>query len=168
MSRQSVNRRSVKAKGQILVGGVTPPVVRRPWTRGRIVRLATGVVVLLAGAGWAWAYGVPETWVEISRVRPLTVGDPQQVSVALRYRPPFLVPSQARSIPGTIQLISFGQRVEVTPTTLVTTARAPSAVFTVTGKSAGLDELIFAGSDSPKDSRSWRTMSTKVSVVTKP
>jgi len=31
-----------------------------------------------------------------------------------------------------------------------------------------LDELVFAGSDSPKEPRSWRTISTKVSVVAKP
>jgi hypothetical protein len=123
--------------------------------------------IFLVVIGWSSRYGFPETWIEISPVTRMNLGEPQQLSVALKYRPPFLVASQARPIAGTIQLISFGERVEVAPTTLVTTGQSPTATFTVTGKKIGVEELIFAGSDSPKEASSWRTMSTKAVVVAK-
>jgi hypothetical protein len=151
----------------IIVGGAKARVTRRSWSRRRVLLLVIGVVLVLAGAGWASRYGSPETWLQISPVPRLTMGVPQQVSVVLEYRPRFLVPSLARPIPGTIQLISFGERVEVKPTTLVTTQAAPTAAFTVTGKHPGVEELVFAGSESPKVASTWRTMSTKT-VVTKP
>jgi len=154
-------------KGRILVGGAKPPVARRRWSRRRIGLTVAGAVGLLVAAGWAWRYRLPETWLEISQVAPIAVGVPQQLSVVLQYRPRFLTLSSARPIPGTIQLISFGERIEVKPTTLVTTPGAPAAVFTITGRRDGVESLVFAGSDAPTQPRSWRTMSTNVSVISK-
>lgn len=130
------------------------------------VAAAIGLFVLTVALGqWAWRYHAPEIWVDVSpRVR-VAIDAPQRVSVTLKYRPRFLGSGQARSIAGTIQLLSFPQSVVVAPTTIVTSDSAPEAVFTVRGLRVGAETLDFAGSNTPTEASSWRTASTRAVVL---
>ena len=133
--------------------------------RHRPKTLAALAVVLLA-AGWAWANRGAETWITAAPAEiSVAVGASQELTVALMYKPRFRLRRNARSIAGTIQLISFPQAVDVTPTTVVTTEASPQAVMKVTGVRAGGEELDLAASNRPADQRSWRTGSVRVVVT---
>jgi hypothetical protein len=128
------------------------------------VVIVTVVVVVLVGM--AWSNRSSETWVEVSaQDMRLAVGASGQLSAAFQYKAPFLWHSAARPIAATIQLISFPEAVDVTPTTQVTSDGAPTAVLTVRGLKPGTEELVIAGSDTPRGAESWRTTSLKVFVV---
>ncbi len=122
------------------------------------------VVVVLAGI--AWMNRGTETWITVAPTEmSVSVGASQQLTVALKYKPRFLWRRSARSIAGTVQLISFPSAVDVAPTTVVTTEAAPEAVMKVTGLKAGVEELDLAASNRPADQRSWRTTSVRVVVA---
>lgn len=136
--------------------------------RSRKVRVLLVVVVILAGM--AWVNGGEDTWITVAPAPEMSVavGSSQTVRVALKRKPPLLWRGAARSIPGTIQLISFPSAVDVVPTTVVTTQASPEAVMKVTGLKAGTEELDFAASNTPADRRSWRTEAIRVVVAGKP
>ncbi len=135
--------------------------------RRRLITLAIVAVVVLVVGGWLWANSSVERWVEVSQTdMRLAVGASQQLTVALKYKPRFRTRGGARSVAGTIQLISFPSSLDVTPTSVVTSAAAPEAVVKVTALKAGEEELVFAASNTPAEQRSWETTSTRV-VVTK-
>lgn len=121
------------------------------------------VVILL---GFAWINRASETWITAGPAEMnLKVGASQQITVALKYKAPFLWRGTAWSTAGTIQLISFPQAVDVAPTTVVTTKATPEANLKVTGLKAGTEELDFAASNRPSEQRSWRTGSVRVVVT---
>jgi hypothetical protein len=125
---------------------------------------ALAVVVVLAGV--AWANRGTETWITVAPAEMgVAVGASQQLTVALKYKPRFRTRGSARSIAGTIQLISFPSAVDVAPTSVVTSAQAPEAVLQVTGLREGREELILAASNRPADQRSWQTTSAVVVVT---
>ena len=125
---------------------------------------ALGVVVVLAGL--AWANRGAEAWITVAPTQmQLAVGASQQVTVALKYKPRFRWRRSARSVAGTIQLISFPSAVDVAPTSVVTSAETPEAVLKVTGLREGREELILAASNRPADQRSWQTTSAVVVVT---
>ena len=129
----------------------------------KTLALLAVVVVLL---GFAWMNRATETWITVAPTEmSLAVAASQQLTVALKRKPPFLWRGAARSIAGTIQLISFPTAVDVAPTTVVTTEAAPEALMKVTGLRAGVEELDLAASNRPADQRSWRTGSVRVTVT---
>jgi hypothetical protein len=131
--------------------------------RPRRLALLALLVVLL---GFAWVNRASETWITAAPLEmSLAVGASQELTVALKYKPPFLWRGTARSIAGTIQLISFPTAVDVAPTTVVSTDAQPEAVMKVTGLRAGMEELDLAASNRPADQRSWRTGSIRVTVA---
>lgn len=134
----------------------------------RAVLGLVAVVAVFALGRLAWRYRSPETWIAVAPEIQLQVGTPQQVSVALMYRPRFRGRGQGRPIAGKIQLLSFNERVGVAPTTVETTSDAPEAVFTVRGLRAGQEEMAFAASNMPTDPRSWRTASMQARVAAAP
>ncbi len=128
------------------------------------VAVVVGFVVVLGGMAW-WNRS-SETWVEISPTDiRVAVGASQQMSAAFKYKPRFWWRSAARPIPATIQLISFPEAVDVTPTTQVTSGAAPTAALTLRGVRAGREELVIAGSNTPTEARSWQTASVTVLIV---
>lgn len=141
-----------------------PGLLQQPKTRRR---LAVAGVVLVVVWAYAWITGGSEAWIVVTPPADmrLTVGESQQVTVALKYKPPLLPRVSARSIAGTIQLISFPQAVDVAPTTVVSTAASPEAVMKVTGLRPGTEELDFAASNRPADQRSWQTTEIRVVVT---
>lgn len=135
--------------------------------RSRKLLALLGVVAILAGM--AWVNGGEETWITVAPAEmSVSVGSSQRLTVALKRKPAFLWRRAARSIAGTIQLISFPTAVDVTPTTVVTTEAAPEAVMKVSGLRAGTEELDFAASNRPADRRSWRTEAIQVVVTRQP
>ena len=125
-----------------------------------------GGLLVVVGLGILWQNRLVETWLEVEPVEmQLSAGGSQAVVVSLMRKPRFRFRGAAAPSRGTIQLISFPRAVDVTPTTLVTTAAAPTAALKVTGLQAGVEELIFAGSDTPTVERSWQTLSMRVVVV---
>ncbi len=136
---------------------------RKPKTVVALVVVVAAVAVL---GGLAWANRAAETWITVTPAEmQLPAGASQSLSVAFKYKPPFRGRGSARSIPGTIQLISFPEAVNVAPTTVVTSSNAPEAVLKVTGLREGQEELILAASNTPTDQRSWQTTSVKVVVT---
>lgn len=136
---------------------------KKPKTVAALVVVVGAVVVL---GGLAWANRAAETWITVAPTEMgITVGASQQVSVALKYKPPFRGRGSARSIAGTIQLISFPTAVDVAPTTVVTSTNAPEAMLKVTGLRPGQEELVLAASNTPTDQRSWQTTSVIVVVT---
>jgi hypothetical protein len=116
-------------------------------------------------ASVAWANAASETWITAAPTQmELSVGTTQPLSVALKYKPHFLGRGSARSIAGTIQLISFPSAVKVAPTTIATSSSAPEATLQVTGLKPGTEELILAASNKPGDASTWQTMSVTVVV----
>ena len=133
--------------------------------RHRPKTLAALAVVVVLGA-WAWANRGTETWITVAPSdMSVAVGASQPLTVALKAKPRFRGKGSARSIAGTIQLISFPSAVDVAPTTLVTSGDAPEATLKVTGLREGQEELILAASNTPSDQRSWQTASAKVVVT---
>lgn len=132
----------------------------------RAVVVLGGGVLVVAGLSVLWRNRSVETWLEVQPVElQLSVGASQPVSVSLMRKPRFRGRGGAESSQGTFQLISFPRAVDVAPTTLVTTGASPRAELKVTGLRAGEEELIFAGSDTPTDEPSWRTLSMRVVVA---
>lgn len=126
--------------------------------------VVAGIVVVMGGL--AWGNRAAETWITVAPAEvQLSVGASQSLSVAFKYKPRFRGRGSARSIAGTIQLISFPAAVDVAPTTVVTTEAVPEAVLKVTGLRAGGEELILAASNTPTDQRSWQTISVRVRVT---
>lgn len=135
----------------------------KPKAAGAAV-VAVGVAVVLVGS--VWRNRSPEIWVELTPAEMrLAVGASETLSVALKSRPRFRSRSRARSIAGTLQLISFPAAVDVAPTFLVTSGDTPEAVLRVTGLRPGVEELIMAGSNTPAEERSWQMASMRVVVV---
>jgi hypothetical protein len=131
--------------------------------RAALYGAATLAVVIVLG--FAWANRAAENWVTVAPAEMrLAVGQSQQLTVALMHKPHFLWRGTAHPVAGTIQLISFPEAVDVAPTTIVTTGDAPQASLKVTALHQGQEELILAGSNRPKESRSWQTTSMKVVV----
>ncbi|MBI2535460.1 MAG: hypothetical protein HYW06_00465 [Gemmatimonadetes bacterium] len=127
--------------------------------------LAALALVAVLGA-LAWATREPETWITVNPTEiRIAVGASQQLSVALTYKPRFRFRRSARSIAGTVQLISFPSAVDVAPTTMATSGSAPEATLKVTGLREGQEELILAASNTPTDQRSWQTTSVRVVVT---
>ena len=132
----------------------------------RATRLGAAALVVLIVLGFAWANRAAEDWVIVQPTgMRLAVGQSQQLTVSLMHKPHFLWRGTAHPIAGTIQLISFPEAVDVAPTTIVTTRETPQASLKVTGLRPGQEELILAGSNRPKESRSWQTTSMKVIVT---
>ncbi len=128
--------------------------------------LGAAALVVLVLLGVAWANRAAATWVVVSPTdMHVTVGQSQQLTVSLMYKPHFRSRGSARPIAGTIQLISFPEAVDVAPTTVVTTSSAPQASFKVTAVRAGREELVLAGSNRPADERSWQTTAMQVVVT---
>jgi len=142
-----------------------PDLADRLKALGRSRKVLALLVVVAILAGVAWVNGGAETWITVAPAEmSVSVGSSQQLTVALKRKPPFLWRRAARSIPGTIQLISFPSAVDVAPTTVVTTEASPEAVMKVTGLKAGTEELDLAASNTPADHRSWRTEAIRVTV----
>lgn len=136
---------------------------QKPKTLAALVVVAGAVVVV---GGLAWANRGAESWITVApEEMRISVGASQQLSVALTYKPRFRGRGSARSIAGTVQLISFPTAVEVAPTTVVTSVNTPEAMLKVTGLREGQEELILAASNTPTDQRSWQTTSVKVVVT---
>jgi hypothetical protein len=132
----------------------------------RAALLGAAALVVLVLLGWAWANRGAETWVAVTPTSMrMAVGQSQQLTVSLMYKPHFRGRGGAHPIAGTIQLISFPEAVDVTPTTIVTTRGTPQASFKVTGLRQGREELVLAASNRPKEERSWQTTSMQVVVT---
>lgn len=132
---------------------------------GRAALLGAAALVVLVLLGIAWSNRAAETWVTVTPAdMQVAVGQSQQLTVSLMYKPHFLFRRSAHPIAGTIQLISFPEAVDVAPTTIATTTSAPQASLKVTGLREGKEELVLAGSDRPKEERSWRTTAMQVVV----
>lgn len=115
--------------------------VQAPRYKPKTLALVAVLVVLL---GFAWMNRASETWITATPLEiSLAVGASQELTVALKYKPPFPWRGTARSIPDTIQLISFPSAVDLAPTTVATTEAQPQAVLKVTGLRAGTEELDF-------------------------
>lgn len=143
-----------------------PTLLERLQALRRSPKKLTLLAVAVVLAGFAWINRASETWITAAPVEmSVAVGASQELTVALKYKPPFLWRGTARSIAGTIQLISFPSAVDVAPTTVVTTEAQPEAVMKVTGLRAGVEELDLAASNRPADQRSWRTGSVRVVVA---
>jgi hypothetical protein len=125
-----------------------------------------GLAVLVVLAGYAWVNRGTEAWITAAPTEMrLAVGASQELTVAFKYKPRFLIRRFARSTAGTIQLISFPTAVDVAPTSVVTTGAAPEAKLKVTGLREGGEELNLAASNRPTDGRSWQTTSVRVVVT---
>ncbi len=138
-------------------------------TRRRTVGLVivAGIVAVLGGL--AWGNRAAETWITVAPAEMrIPVGASQSLSVAFKYKAPFRGRGSARSIAGTVQLISFPTAVDVAPTTVVTSGDAPETVLKVTGLREGREELVLAASNTPTDQRSWQTTSVIVVVTRRP
>jgi hypothetical protein len=149
-----------------------PPKPKPPTLAERLNRLRhqpaklAGLAVLGVVAGYAWFNRGTEAWITVAPTQmQLAVGASQELTVALKYKPRFLLRRNARSIAGTIQLISFPAAVDVAPTSVVTTGDAPEAKLKVTALREGGEELILAASNRPSDERSWQTTSVRVRVT---
>jgi hypothetical protein len=131
----------------------------------RAALLGTVALVVLVLLGWAWANRGSETWVTVAPTgMHLTVGQSQQLTVSLMYKPHFRSRGGAHPIAGTIQLISFPEAVDVAPTTIATTRDIPQASLKVTGLHEGKEELVLAASNRPTEERTWQTTSLQVVV----
>lgn len=132
----------------------------------RAAMLAIAALVVLVLLGWAWANRGAETWITVAPTSMrVAVGQSQQLTVSLMYKPHFRGRGAAHPIAGTIQLISFPEAVDVTPTTIVTTRDTPQASFKVRALHQGREELVLAGSNRPSEARSWQTSSLQVVVT---
>ena len=132
----------------------------------RAALLGVALLLVLILLGIAWSNRAAETWITVAPGdMRLAVGQSQQLTVSLMYKPHFLFRSSAHPIAGTIQLISFPEAVDVAPTTIVTTQSTPQASLKVTGLRAGKEELVLAASNHPKQERSWQTTSMQVVVT---
>jgi hypothetical protein len=132
----------------------------------RAAMLAVAALVVLVLLGWAWANRGAETWITVAPTSMhVAVGQSQQLTVSLMYKPHFRGRGAAHPIAGTIQLISFPEAVDVTPTTIVTTREAPQASLKVTALHQGREELVLAATNQPAEARSWQTTSLQVVVT---
>lgn len=132
----------------------------------RAALLAAATLVVLVLLAIAWSNRASETWVTVAPTdMRLTVGKSQQLTVSLMYKPHFFFRGSAHPIAGTIQLISFPEAVDVTPTTIVTTRDTPQASLKVTALHQGSEELVLAASNQPAAARSWQTTSLQVVVT---
>jgi hypothetical protein len=143
--------------------GGKPQSTPRPKGRAKLIVAAAAIVVL---GGYAWLTRGAEAWIEVAPLEMrLSVGASQGITVALKYKPPFRLRTSARSIAGTVQLISFPTAVDVTPTSIVTTGAEPETTLRVTGLKPGQEELVVAASNTPADMKSWQTTSVMVIVT---
>jgi hypothetical protein len=124
------------------------------------------VAVVLALLGWAWTNRSGETWIVVAPTdMQLKVGGSQEISVALKYKPPLRGRGSARSVATTVQVVSFPTAVDISPTKVETTAAAPEVKLTVKGLHPGREELVVAASNRPTDQRSWQLTSVMVVVT---
>ncbi len=158
-------------------GAVAKPAQPPPagfWDRVQALRhqpvratfyLAVAAAVLVL-AGWAWANRASETWIVVAPTdMRMAVGGSQEISVALKYKPPFRGRGSARSVAASVQVISFPTAVDIAPTKVETTAAAPEVKLTVKGLHPGQEELVVAASNRPTDQRSWQLTSVMVVVT---
>lgn len=138
--------------------------LRRTPVKASLYVAAAGAVLVLAG--WAWSNRSAETWIVVAPTdMRMAVGASQEISVALKYKPPFRGRGSARSVAASVQVVSFPTAVDIAPTKVETTAAAPEVKLTVKGLHPGREELVVAASNRPTDQRSWQLTSVMVVVT---